>query len=97
MECGHVHGHDSVRDYWTRQWAIVSPYVEPVSFDRTADGSIVVAVRQSVLDLQGVRLPDQAHGLKDQTVGHAFHFQDGKVNRFDIQELVLNENGRSPL
>jgi len=98
MEGGHVHGRESVREYWTRQWAVVSPHVEPVSFNRTAEGSIVVAVRQSVLDLQGVQLQDQTHGLKDDTVGHAFHFQDGKVNRFDIQEasLVLQEDGRLP-
>jgi ketosteroid isomerase-like protein len=32
MEGGHVHGHDAVRDYWTRQWAMVSPHVEPVDF-----------------------------------------------------------------
>lgn len=24
MEGGHAHGHVGVRDYWTRQWAIVS-------------------------------------------------------------------------
>src|SRR5467141_1161513 len=25
MEGGHVHGHDGVRNYWTRQWAIIDP------------------------------------------------------------------------
>jgi ketosteroid isomerase-like protein len=34
MEGGHVHGHDAVRDYWTRQWAMISPHVEPVGFRR---------------------------------------------------------------
>ena len=29
MEGGHVHGREAVREYWTRQWAIVSPHVEP--------------------------------------------------------------------
>ena len=69
MEGGHVHGREGVREYWTRQWAIVSPHVEPVSFDRAPDGSIVVEVRQSVRDLQGRPLQDQTHGLKDKTVG----------------------------
>jgi ketosteroid isomerase-like protein len=86
MDGGHVHGHDGVREYWTRQWAIVSPHVEPVSFERAPDGSIVVEVRQSVRDLQGRPLQDQTHGLKDNTVGHVFHLQDGKVTRFDIRE-----------
>jgi len=86
MDGGHVHGHDGVREYWTRQWAIVSPHVEPVNFERAPDGSIVVEVRQSVRDLQGKPLQDQTHGLKDDTVGHVFHLQNGKVARFDIRE-----------
>jgi hypothetical protein len=86
MEGGHVHGREGVREYWTRQWAVVSPHVEPVSFDRAPDGSIVVEVRQSVRDLQGRPLHDQTHGLKDKTVGHVFYLQNGKVNRFDIRE-----------
>ena len=86
MDGGHVHGREGVCEYWTRQWAIVSPYVEPVSFETAADGSIVVAVIQSVRDLQGNPLHDQTHGLRDKTVGHVFHFQEGKVTRFDIQD-----------
>ena len=32
MEGGHVHGREGVRSYWTRQWAVVDPHVEPVAF-----------------------------------------------------------------
>ncbi|WP_371743171.1 nuclear transport factor 2 family protein [Pollutimonas harenae] len=32
MDGGHVHGHEAVRDYWTRQRAVVSPPVEPIAF-----------------------------------------------------------------
>ena len=88
MDGGYVHGHAAVRAYWTRQWAIVSPHVEPVDFHRTADGSIVVEVRQSVRDLEGRPLRDQTHGLKDKTVGHVFRLQDGKVVRFEIKDDV---------
>ncbi len=86
MEGGHVHGKEGVREYWTRQWAIVSPHVEPVSFDRATDGSIVVEVVQSVRDLEGKPLQDQTHGLKDKTVGHIFALRSGLVARFDIRE-----------
>jgi len=86
MEGGYVHGREGVREYWTRQWAIVSPHVEPLSFDTGPDGSIVVEVSQSVRDLQGRPLQDQTHGLKDHTVGHIFHLRDSKVTRFDIRE-----------
>ena len=41
MDGGHVHGREAVREYWTRQWTMVSPHVEPVGFHRTADGAIV--------------------------------------------------------
>jgi hypothetical protein len=86
MDGGHVHGREGVREYWRRQWAIVSPHVEPLSFERAPDGSIVVEVRQSVRDLQGRPLQDQTHGLRDKTVGHVFYLQEGKVVRFDIQD-----------
>ena len=86
MDGGHVHGREGVRAYWTRQWAMVSPHVEPVSFTRAADGAVVVEVHQSVTDLEGHPLQGQTHGLKDKTVGHVFRLRDGKVIRFDIRE-----------
>jgi ketosteroid isomerase-like protein len=86
MDGGHVHGREAVRDYWTRQWTMVSPHVEPVSFTEAADSSIVVEVKQVVRDLEGKPLPDQTHGLKDKTVGHVFRLQEGKVIRFDIRD-----------
>ena len=65
---------------------MVSPNVEPVSFTETADRSIIVEVKQVIRDLEGRPLQDQTHGLKDKTVGHVFHMQDGKVVRFDIRD-----------
>jgi hypothetical protein len=88
MEGGYVHGRDAVRDYWTRQWAMVSPHVEPVGFHRTADDAITAEVRQTVRDLEGNPLQGQTHGLKDKTVGHVFRFRAGKVACFDIREAV---------
>ena len=88
MDGGYVHGHEAVREYWTRQWAIVSPQVEPVGFRRSLEGSIIVEVRQSVCDVEGKPLQGQTHGLKDKTVGHVFRFREGKVARFDIQDAT---------
>lgn len=88
MDGDHVHGREAVREYWTRQWGLVSPHVEPVSFHRTADGAITAEVRQSVRDLEGKPLEGQAHGLEDKTVGHVFRFREGKVARFDIQDAA---------
>ena len=85
MDGGHVHGREAIREYWTGQWAIVSPHVEPLSFDKAADGSVVVTVQQSVRDLEGRPVQEQAHGLREWVVGHVFRFRQGKVTRFDIQ------------
>jgi hypothetical protein len=78
MDGGHVHGHDSVRNYWTRQWAMIDPHVEPTAFSELADGAISVEVHQIVRDLQGGVLSDTA-------VGHVFRMMDGLVTRFDIR------------
>ena len=86
MDGGHVHGREAVREYWTRQWTMVSPHVEPVSFTKAADSSIVFEVKQVIHDLEGKPLQDQTHGLKDKTVGHVFRLQEGKVIRFDIRD-----------
>ena len=86
MDGGHVHGREAVREYWTRQWTMVSPHVEPVSFTEAADSSIFVEVKQVIRDLEGKPLQDQTHGLTDKTVGHVFRMQEGKVIRFDIRD-----------
>ena len=77
MEGGHVHGRDGVRDYWTRQWAMIDPRVEPAGFSIGPEGEVVVDVRQVVHDLEGKLLVDQM-------VVHIFRFEDGLIRRFDI-------------
>jgi hypothetical protein len=96
MDGGHVYGRAAVRDYWTRQWAMISPHVEPVGFHRTADGAVVAEVRQIIRDLDGNPLEGQTHGLRDKTVGHVFRFQAGKVARFDIQDVPQDVSETQP-
>jgi ketosteroid isomerase-like protein len=86
MEGGHVYGREAVRDYWTRQWAIVSPHVEPVAFRQADDGALEVEVIQRVFDLDGRPLEGQDHGLKDKTVTHIFRMEGDRIIRFDIGE-----------
>ena len=87
MDGGYVHGGEAVREYWTRQWTMVSPHVRPLGFDRATDGAVVVEVQQSVRDLEGKSIQEQTHGLRDKMLRHVFRFRDGKVNRFDIQDI----------
>lgn len=77
MDGGHVKGRDGVRQYWTRQWAMIDPHVEPVGFSTTDDGATEVEVRQTVRDLNG-------QTLSDTTVRHVFRLEDGLIKRFDI-------------
>jgi hypothetical protein len=69
---------DGVRSYWTRQWAIVDPHVEPVEFSNGPDGETIVEVHQIVHDLDG-------NLLADKMVGHVFRIENQLVNRFDIR------------
>lgn len=84
MDGGYVHGKEGLREYWTRQWSMVSPHVDPVAFAPSADGRVAVEVIQTVLDLEGKPLEGQAHGLRDKTVTHVFHVVEGRIVRFDI-------------
>jgi ketosteroid isomerase-like protein len=78
MEGGHVHGREGVRRYWTRQWTMLDPHVEPVAFADTSGGEVAVEVHQVVHDLRG-------NLLVDQMVGHIFAIEGGLIKRFDIR------------
>lgn len=82
MEGGHVYGHEGVRSYWTRQWAMINPHVEPVAFATGAEGTTEVEVHQTVRDLKG-------NLLSDKLVRHVFRIEDGLIKRFDIQTETL--------
>jgi len=59
MEGGTVHGHDGVRAYWTRQWRMIDPQVDPASFTQDASGRIAVSVHQVVCEYSGKVLLDR--------------------------------------
>ena len=79
MEGGTVHGHEGVRAYWTRQWGMIDPHVEPVSFTEDGSGRIVVDVHQVVRDLTGKQ-------LLDRMVQHVYTLKDGLIQSMDIRE-----------
>lgn len=78
MAGGFVYGHEGVRDYWTRQWAIFDPQVEPVEIEQDPGGRWVVEVHQVVRDLAGKL-------LSDAMVRHIYQIRDGLVQRMDIE------------
>jgi ketosteroid isomerase-like protein len=81
MEGGRVHGHAGVRDYWTRQWNLVDPHVEPVSFAAREDGRVAVTVHQTVRDMSG-------KVLMDQFVEHIYRIEDGLIVHMEILGTV---------
>ena len=79
MEGGWVHGHEGVRAYWTRQWGMVDPRVEPVDFEASNDGRVLTKVHQVVRDLTG-------RVLLDRMVHHAYLISEGLIRRMDTRE-----------
>ena len=77
MEGGIEHGHEAVRNYWTCQWKLVDPRVEPVKFENVNDGRIDVTVQQVVKDLSGAL-------MSDQIVHHIYSFKNGVIISMEI-------------
>lgn len=81
-EGGYVYGREGVRDYWTRQWAVLDPHVEPAGIERDEQGRWVVDVHQVVRALTG----DQAgQVVVDTMVRHAYWLRDGLIERMEIE------------
>lgn len=78
MEGGHVHGRGAVREYWTRQWSVLDPHVEPLQIKRDETGRHVVEVHQIVRNLEGTVLVNTI-------VHHAYRIRDGLIERMDIE------------
>jgi ketosteroid isomerase-like protein len=78
-EGGYVHGHDEVRDYWTRQWAEIDPTVTPEVVSTRPDGRIDVTVHQVVKNLNGELLADTR-------VHHVYRLRDNRVEHMEIRE-----------
>ena len=80
MEGTREHGHDAVRDYWTRQFEVIQSNVEPEGFEVDDTGRVVVRVHQVVHDAEGALVADNR-------VRHAYTFgEGGLVTRMDILE-----------
>ena len=79
MDGGRVHGVSDVRDYWTRQFGLIDPRVEPVGFATDAAGRTVVRVHQVV------RSPGGAV-VSDGMVEHIYTIEDGLIRRMDIRK-----------
>ena len=80
MDGGFVYGHDAVRNYWTRQFTLVSSNVTPLEIE-TENGLIKIKVHQVVHDMNG-------NLLADEFVYHFFHLREDKIAVFEIGEKI---------
>ena len=87
MEGGYVYGHEQVRAYWTRQWGVVNPRVEPLGFTH-GGGEVVVEVRHVGRDGSGAVVVEAV-------VQHVYRFVAGLVKRMEIRSLG-GEPGAAP-
>jgi ketosteroid isomerase-like protein len=78
-EGGRVHGHQGIRDYWTRQWAAIDPSVEPIGFATDEAGRTVVKVHQMVRDLEG-------NVMAEGVVEHVYLVEAGLIKSMEIRE-----------
>ena len=76
---GRLHGQAEVRDYWERQWSELHAQVEAGEITARPDGTIAVAVHQTVRELDGSL-------LSEDDVVHVYTFHDGLIARMDVEE-----------
>jgi len=79
MEGGSVSGHGGVRDYWTRQWGLIDPHVDPLRFAADATGRVAVDVQQVIRDRAGSI-------LRNETVQHVYLIEDGLIRSMEIRK-----------
>ena len=80
MDGGYVYGHIGVKEYWSRQFTMVSSNVTPLKIYLEKE-VVKIKVHQVVHDLNGKLLADEF-------VYHFFHLKEDKIAEFDIGEKV---------
>ena len=84
---GFVYGRDAVREYWTNQFKMIQPELEPLKFETDENNRNVVTVHQIIRDLQG-------NVLADVTVQQIFTLENGLISLYElgatdtIQEMI---------
>lgn len=80
VEGGYVYGYEAVKDYWTRQFRLISSNVTPISIEQENE-VVKIKVHQVVHDLD-------KNLLADEFFYHLFRLTGDKISEFDIGEKV---------
>jgi hypothetical protein len=81
MEERLVEGHSSLREYWTKQWEMVDPDVEPVSIIYDKCGKATANVHQVIRDLN-------ENIIKDEIVQHICLIEDDLIKHVQVEKLA---------
>lgn len=79
MEGGFIYGRDNVREYWRRQFEVLSPQLEILKSETGENGKMIVSVHQVVKDLDG-------NILVDRTVEQIFTVENDLIKVYEIGE-----------
>ena len=85
-EGGMLHGKLELRDYWTRHWNAVDPFVEQIGFTVQADGRMLVTTHQVVRDLEG-------NVIDDRIVEHLILIENGLIRGIEIRRVEVQSGG----
>ena len=78
MEGGLLKGHQSIREYWARQWSYIAWHVRPMRFEMTDPEYVVVEAHQIIRELSG-----EIVSIRD--LQHIFQIEDGLVKTMAIR------------
>jgi len=79
MEGKMEHGHEAIRNYWTKQWQTLDPYVEPIHISEEGDQRMNVTVHQKVYDKEGKLLVDHV-------IHHIYSIDGGLIRSMEIKK-----------
>jgi len=82
MGGGYVKGHDELREYWSKQWALVDADVEPVSILTEGKSKVVANVRHIVRDMH-------ENIIEDEMLQHTYLIEDNLIKHMDVAKLPL--------
>ncbi|MBV4358952.1 nuclear transport factor 2 family protein [Pinibacter aurantiacus] len=85
MDGNFVYGPEAVREYWTKQFEVISSKVKPLTIE-VENGVVKVHVHQVVHDVNGALLADQ---VRD----HYFRLKNDKIIEFGIRENEIDDAG----
>ncbi len=79
MQGGFVYGRDAVLEYWSKQFEVIQPRLEPLEFEHDENNRNVVTVHQIVHDSAG-------NLIMDKTVRHVFTIENSLISVFEIDD-----------